>query len=72
MANCFLRFISREGFLIDEKTNASDDDSSTENSDKTRLEYQHAGPSQNTVLGFGQEKQPITAAASKVPWCRNI
>lgn len=57
---------------MDVKTNASDDDSSTENRDKTRLEYQHAGPSQKTVLGAGQEKQPITAAASRVPWGRKL
>lgn len=54
--------------LIDAKTNASDDAKSTEPRDKTRLEYQHAGPSQKIVAGAGQEKQPITAAARRVLW----
>lgn len=67
MPSSFFGSVLWDALQTDLNKKASDDDSSTEKRDKTRLEYQHPGPSQNSVLGFGQEKQPITAAARSVP-----
>lgn len=68
MASPFLKSICPGELRIVVNRNASDDDRSTEKIEVTKLEYQQAGPSQNTVAGVGQEKQPMTAAASSVPY----
>lgn len=44
----------------------SDDESRTAQKDMIREAYHDAGPSQWMVSGIGHEKEPITAAASRL------
>lgn len=44
----------------------SEDESRTAQKDMTREAYHDAGPSQCMVSGIGHEKEPITAAASRL------
>lgn len=50
----------------------SDDDRRTAQNDMIRDAYHKAGHSQCMVSGIGHEKQPMTAAASRLAWDDSI
>ena len=66
MSSSFDRLGLFGAFLIVKNMKASDEDSKTAENDSIRLEYHAAGPSQCWDSRGVQEKQPMTAAASRV------
>lgn len=56
------------GSLVAAYRKCSDDERGTAQKDIMSEAYHGAGPSQWIVFGMAHEKEPITAAASRLPW----
>ncbi|KAK2600874.1 hypothetical protein N8I77_010378 [Diaporthe amygdali] len=68
MFNRLLRSECCAWSLVAAYKKCSDDERSTAQKDMMSDAYHDAGPNQWIVSGIGHEKEPMTAAASRLPW----